>query len=62
MESRTEAGIKGSVEMNFEEASKTPKEIARLFGDTAKQLKEGQKLIVKMASVEGRTIAILESE
>ncbi len=47
--------------MNFEEAPKTSKEVARLFGDTAKQLKEGQKLIVKMTSVEGRTIAILET-
>ena len=47
--------------MNFEEAPKTSKEVARLFGDKAKQLKEGQKLTVKMTSVEGRTIAILEA-
>lgn len=48
--------------MNFEEAPKTKKEVARLFGKIAEQLKEGQILKVKLASIEGRTIAILESE
>lgn len=39
---------------------KTEKEIARLYGDTANKLKEGQLLKVVMTSIEGRTIAILE--
>jgi len=48
--------------MNFEEAPKLKNEVARLFGDTAKKLKDGQILMVKMASVEGRDIAILVTE
>jgi len=47
---------------NFEDAPKTQKEVARLFGDTAKKLKEGQILKVRMTSIEGRDVAILESE
>ena len=35
-------------------------EVARLYGTTAKKLKDGQVLKVKMTSIEGRDIAILE--
>jgi len=45
--------------MNFEESPKRKKEIGRLFGDKAKQLKDGDMLKVVMDSVEGRDVAIL---
>ena len=45
--------------MNFEESPKRKKEIGRLFGDKAKQLKDGDMLKVIMDSVEGRDVAIL---
>ena len=35
------------------------KEIARLYGVTAKKLHDGQILKVKMTSIEGRDVAIL---
>ena len=47
------------VELNFEESPKRKKEIGRLFGDKAKQLKDGDMLKVVMDSVEGRDVAIL---
>ena len=40
---------------------KTPNEVARLYGEKAESLKEGQLLKVVMTSIEGRTVAILES-
>jgi len=45
--------------MNFEESPKRKKEIGRLFGDKAKQLKDGDMLQVVKDSVEGRDVAIL---
>ena len=37
-------------------------EIARLYRDKAKKLKEGQLLQVRMTSVEGRDVVILDDE
>lgn len=37
-------------------------EVARLYGEKAKKLKEGQILKVHMTSIEGRDVAILEDE
>jgi len=37
-------------------------EVARLYGVTAKKLKEGQILRVRMTSIEGRDVVILEDE
>ncbi len=34
----------------------------KVCGEQAKQIKEGQKFIARITSVEGRTIAILEPE
>ena len=48
--------------MDFSEEPTREHEVARLFGDTAKQLKEGQLLMVKMGSIEGRVVAILVDE
>lgn len=42
------------------ESPKRDKEVARLFGDTVKRLRDGQFLRVRLDSVEGRDIAILE--
>jgi len=48
--------------MIYNSIMKVKNEIARLYGDTAKQLKEGQTLKVVMDSIEGRTIAVLVKE
>ena len=37
-------------------------EVARLYGEKAKKLREGQILKVRMTSIEGHDVAILEDE
>ncbi len=34
----------------------------KIYGDKAKQIKEGQIFIAKITSIEGRTVVILEAE
>ena len=34
----------------------------KIYGDTAKQIKEGQVFTAKIGDVEGRTVVTLESE
>jgi len=36
--------------------------IIKVYGEQAKQIKEGQKFIAKLDDVEGRTVVILESD
>ena len=49
-------------DFDFSEAPKTTKEVARLYGEKAKKLKDGQILKVRMTSIEGHDVAILEDE
>jgi len=37
-------------------------EVARLYGEKTKKLKDGQILKVRMTSIEGHDVAILEDE